>query len=88
MEILGNPGVGAASAGGTAAVGVAWDPWAANIRPPPIPVSETPDAGSRPSQGLGPREFLSVPVPVTQTKLEASPSGAYLCCDLEQPPLW
>lgn len=34
MEILGNPGVGAASAGGIAAVGVAWDPWAANIRPP------------------------------------------------------
>lgn len=66
MESLGNPGVGAASAGGTAAV--AWDPWAANISPRPIPVSETPDVGSRPSQGLGPRGLLSVPVPVTQTK--------------------
>lgn len=35
MEILGNPGVGAASAGGTASVGVTWDPWTANI--PPVP---------------------------------------------------
>lgn len=39
MQILGNPGVGAACAGGTAAAGVARDPWAANL-PEPIPMSE------------------------------------------------
>lgn len=56
--------------------------------PRPIPVSETPDVGSRPSQGLGHQGPLSGSVTATQTKLESSPPGAYLCFHLGQLPLW
>lgn len=41
MEMLRNPGVGAACAGGIAVAGGARDSWASNL-PQPIPVSEPP----------------------------------------------